>query len=95
VLESKIGGTGEFGFYERRVLTTVRIDELVPPVRGRWTVVLERARRVARHAHPVPWVIAPSLKLHAIKSPAVISPIVAVATSCSFEPYAALEASFA
>jgi hypothetical protein len=28
VLESKIGGTGEFGFYERRVLTTVRIDEL-------------------------------------------------------------------
>jgi Activator of Hsp90 ATPase homolog 1-like protein len=43
VLEPKIGGMGEFGFYEGRVLTRVRVDELAPPVRVRWTVLSSSA----------------------------------------------------
>jgi uncharacterized protein YndB with AHSA1/START domain len=39
LLDSKIGGTGEFGFYDRRVVHTVRIDELVPPVRVSWSTM--------------------------------------------------------
>jgi uncharacterized protein YndB with AHSA1/START domain len=38
VLEPKIGGAGEFGFNERRFVAKVRVDELEPPVRVRWTV---------------------------------------------------------
>jgi uncharacterized protein YndB with AHSA1/START domain len=37
VLEAKIGGTGEFGFNDHRVVTKIRVDELKPPVRVGWT----------------------------------------------------------
>lgn len=39
VLEPKIGAVGEFGFNERRFVAKVRVDELAPPARARWTVV--------------------------------------------------------
>jgi len=38
VLESKIGGTGELGFYEHRV-TKIRVDELKAPVRVGWKTI--------------------------------------------------------
>jgi uncharacterized protein YndB with AHSA1/START domain len=38
VLESKVGGTGEFGFFARRFIAKVRIDELEPPKRIAWKV---------------------------------------------------------
>jgi uncharacterized protein YndB with AHSA1/START domain len=39
VLDSKGGGTGEFGFQDNRTMTRVRIDELEPPVRVAWTTI--------------------------------------------------------
>lgn len=44
VLDSKIGGTGEFGFHERRVVTKIRVDELKPPVRVGWKTIFSVAR---------------------------------------------------
>jgi uncharacterized protein YndB with AHSA1/START domain len=43
VLDSKIGGTGEFGFPERRVVTKVRVAELKPPVRVGWKTIASNA----------------------------------------------------
>ncbi len=39
VLDSKIGGTGEFGFNEHRFVIKVKVDELKPPVRMGWSVM--------------------------------------------------------
>lgn len=39
VLDSKIGGTGEFCFYERQRVTKVGVTELVPPVRMAWRTI--------------------------------------------------------
>src|SRR5215813_4739993 len=36
VLDSKVGGTGEFGFFDRQVVAKVRVDELTPPTRVSW-----------------------------------------------------------
>jgi uncharacterized protein YndB with AHSA1/START domain len=38
-LDSKIGGTGEFRFYERQPATKVRVEELKPPVRVGWKTI--------------------------------------------------------
>lgn len=43
VLDSRIGGTGEFAFHKRRLVTTVRIDELRPPLHVSWTTVSSAA----------------------------------------------------
>lgn len=37
-LDLKVGGTGEFGFYGRRFVANVRIDELEPSARVKWRV---------------------------------------------------------
>jgi uncharacterized protein YndB with AHSA1/START domain len=36
IFESKVGGTAEFGFFNHRIVTRMRIDELTPPVRVGW-----------------------------------------------------------
>jgi uncharacterized protein YndB with AHSA1/START domain len=65
-LDSKIGGPGEFGFYEHKVVTKVRVDELEPSVRVVWTTVsscapggwvgatitFDRARRAVTRCFP-------------------------------------------
>jgi uncharacterized protein YndB with AHSA1/START domain len=38
-LDSKIGGTGEFRFYEGQRVTKVRVDELKPPVHVGWATI--------------------------------------------------------
>jgi len=38
VLDSKVGGTGEFGFFGRRFIAKVTIEELTPPQRIVWKV---------------------------------------------------------
>ena len=38
VLDSKVGGTGEFSFYGRRFIAKVTIEELTPPRRIAWKV---------------------------------------------------------
>lgn len=43
VLDSKIGGSGEFGFYEHKVVTQVKVDELKPPGRAVCTTVSSSA----------------------------------------------------
>ena len=43
VLDSAIGGVGEFGFFNRRVVTKVKIDELKPPIRVAWTTISSAA----------------------------------------------------
>ena len=37
-LEPKVGGTGEFGFYGRRFVAKVKVDELKPQARVKWHV---------------------------------------------------------
>jgi uncharacterized protein YndB with AHSA1/START domain len=39
VLDSRVGGTGEFGFFNRSVVAKVRVDELTPPTRVSWRAV--------------------------------------------------------
>jgi uncharacterized protein YndB with AHSA1/START domain len=39
VLDSKIGGTGEFSFFERRIVIKMEVDELKPPVRVGWKTI--------------------------------------------------------
>jgi uncharacterized protein YndB with AHSA1/START domain len=36
-LDQRVGGAGVFSFYGGRFVTRVRVDELSPPVRVRWT----------------------------------------------------------
>jgi uncharacterized protein YndB with AHSA1/START domain len=43
VLDSQIGGTGEFRFNQGRTVTRVRVDELEQPVRVRWTTIFSNA----------------------------------------------------
>jgi len=43
VLDSKIGGTGEFGFFERRIVTKMEVDEFKPPVRVGWKTISSAA----------------------------------------------------
>ncbi len=43
VLDSKIGGTGEFGFYERETVTKVSVDKLEPPVHVGWKTISSNA----------------------------------------------------
>jgi uncharacterized protein YndB with AHSA1/START domain len=43
VLDSKIGGGGEFGFHGRRVVTKLRVNELEPPVRVAWKIISSNA----------------------------------------------------
>jgi uncharacterized protein YndB with AHSA1/START domain len=43
VLDSKIGGTGEFGFRERQIVTKIRVDELKPPARVGWKTIASNA----------------------------------------------------
>jgi uncharacterized protein YndB with AHSA1/START domain len=42
-LESKVGSTAEFGFHQRKVVTRVRIAELTPPTRVKWTTLASNA----------------------------------------------------
>ena len=42
-LDPKLGGTGEFRFYEGKGVTKVRVDALEPPVRLGWTVIAANA----------------------------------------------------
>ena len=42
-LDTAIGGTGTFGFRDRRVLTTVRVDALDPPARVGWRTLTSTA----------------------------------------------------
>ena len=42
-LDSQIGGTGEFRFNRGRTVTQVRVDEVEPPVRVRWTTIFSNA----------------------------------------------------
>jgi uncharacterized protein YndB with AHSA1/START domain len=42
-LDSQTGGTGEFRFNQGRTVTRVRLDELEPPVRVRWTTIFSNA----------------------------------------------------
>ena len=42
-LDAAIGGTGTFGFRDRRVLTTVRVDALDSPVHVAWTTLASTA----------------------------------------------------
>jgi uncharacterized protein YndB with AHSA1/START domain len=43
VLDSRVGGTGVFRFYEGKGVTTVRIDELEPAARVGWTTISANA----------------------------------------------------
>jgi uncharacterized protein YndB with AHSA1/START domain len=43
VLDARIGGSGEFGFVDRKVVTRVRVDELMPPTHVRWTTISSNA----------------------------------------------------
>jgi uncharacterized protein YndB with AHSA1/START domain len=38
-LDTTIGGTGEFGFYERRFVIRVSVEELVPSARVGWKTI--------------------------------------------------------
>lgn len=38
-LDSEIGGTGEFRFYEGKSVTKMKVDELKPPVRVGWKTI--------------------------------------------------------
>ena len=42
-LDPHVGGEGEFAFYDRRVVTKVRIDDLKPSVRVVWTTISSSA----------------------------------------------------
>ena len=42
-LDAKIGGTGEFRFYAGKGVTSVRLDELEPPVRVGWKTISANA----------------------------------------------------
>jgi len=42
-LDSAVGGVGEFAFFERKVVTKVRIDALQPPRRVAWTTLESNA----------------------------------------------------
>jgi uncharacterized protein YndB with AHSA1/START domain len=42
-LGSKVGGTGEFRFYEGKSVTKVRVEELGPPVRVGWKTISANA----------------------------------------------------
>ena len=42
-LDEHVGGTGEFAFYNRKTVTTVRIDALEPGVRVAWTTLTSGA----------------------------------------------------
>lgn len=39
VLDPKVGGTGEFGFYDHRMVIKIKVAELNPPARVTWDVV--------------------------------------------------------
>jgi uncharacterized protein YndB with AHSA1/START domain len=39
VIDSTIGGIGEFGFFNRRIVTKIEITELKPPVRVGWKTI--------------------------------------------------------
>jgi uncharacterized protein YndB with AHSA1/START domain len=39
VLDSKIGGTGEFRFYESKFVTKIKVDELKMPVHVGWKTI--------------------------------------------------------
>jgi uncharacterized protein YndB with AHSA1/START domain len=39
VLDSKIGGTGEFSFFGRKPVSRMKVDELKAPVRVSWTTI--------------------------------------------------------
>jgi uncharacterized protein YndB with AHSA1/START domain len=43
VFDSKLGGTGQFRFYDGKVTTTVRVDKLEPQVRTGWTTISANA----------------------------------------------------
>ena len=43
ILDPRVGGTGEFGFFEREIVTRIRVDELAPPVRVVWRTVSSSA----------------------------------------------------
>lgn len=43
VLESNVGGIGEFRFYEGKGITTVQIDELEPAARVSWKTISANA----------------------------------------------------
>jgi len=43
VLDAKIGGSGEFRFYEGQGVTKVSIDHLEPPVRVAWSTISANA----------------------------------------------------
>ena len=47
-LDTEVGGAGQFGFFDRRVVTTVRVEALVPPTHVGW--------RVASSGAPGGWV---------------------------------------
>jgi uncharacterized protein YndB with AHSA1/START domain len=42
-LDARVGGTGEFRFYEGKGVTTVRVDALDPPVRVGWKTISSNA----------------------------------------------------
>ena len=42
-LENRVGGSGEFAFNQRRVVTRVRVDEQAPDARVGWTVTASNA----------------------------------------------------
>ena len=42
-LDAEVGGAGEFAFYDRKVVTRVRIDELRPGAAVAWTVTASGA----------------------------------------------------
>ena len=44
VLDSRVGGTGEFRFNHGRTVTKVRVDELEPAARVWWTTIFSNAR---------------------------------------------------
>jgi uncharacterized protein YndB with AHSA1/START domain len=39
VLDPKVGGAGEFGFYDHRMAIKVKVDELTPPGHVAWDVI--------------------------------------------------------
>jgi uncharacterized protein YndB with AHSA1/START domain len=42
-LEPRVGGRGEFGFFDRRVVTSVTVEALEPPRRVAWRTVASNA----------------------------------------------------
>jgi uncharacterized protein YndB with AHSA1/START domain len=41
-LDAKVGGTGEFGFYDHRMFINVQVAELTPPGHAAWDVVASK-----------------------------------------------------